>query len=132
LKVGLGFGMIGAEIMAIQAQWYPNNSASPFWNNGHCAAAGFMDSGISFQHKHQQQQQLAEQHLGELCNGTQGTVDPNIRACSSEVLNSPMFAIQFEKQWEEIDQYIKSEVRIHTQLYDVWFGLVIIINIIVL
>ncbi|KAL9296340.1 hypothetical protein ACSQ67_022236 [Phaseolus vulgaris] len=101
--------MIGAEIMAIQAQWYPNNSASPFWNNGHCAAAGFMDSGISFQHKHQQQQQLAEQHLGELCNGTQGTVDPNIRACSSEVLNSPMFAIQFEKQWEEIDQYIKSE-----------------------
>ncbi|QCD88690.1 probable BOI-related E3 ubiquitin-protein ligase 3 [Vigna unguiculata] len=94
--------------MAIQTQWYPNNSASsPFWNNGHCAP-GFMDSGISFQHK--QQQQLAEQHLGELCNGSQGgAFDPNLHVCSSKGMNSPMFAIQFEKQWGEIDQYMKSE-----------------------
>jgi len=109
--------------MAIQAQWYPNDSASPFWNNGHYAA-GFMDSSITFQHKHlhhQQQQNLVEQHLGELCNGSPGIVDPNIHACSSKVLNSPAFAIH-EKQWEEIDQYIKSEVRIHTntKFYDLW------------
>ncbi|CAJ1933704.1 unnamed protein product [Sphenostylis stenocarpa] len=91
--------------MAIQAHWYPNNSASPFLNNGYCSA-GFIDSGISFQQKHHhQQQQLAQQHLRELCDGSQGTVDPNL----SKALNSPMLAIQFEKQWEEIDQYIKSE-----------------------
>jgi len=108
--------------MAIQTQWYPNNSASsPFWNNGHCAP-GFMDSGISFQHK--QQQQLAEQHLGELCNGSQGgAFDPNLHVCSSKGMNSPMFAIQFEKQWGEIDQYMKSEVRIHS--YTTWLLLLL-------
>lgn len=107
--------LVGAQIMAIQTQWYPNNSASPFWNNGHCAH-GFIDSGISFQHKHQQQ--LPEQHLGELCNGSQGgNFDPNLHVCSSKGMNSPVFAVQFQKQWEEIDQYMKSEVRIHTQLY---------------
>ncbi|KAK7334788.1 hypothetical protein VNO80_26553 [Phaseolus coccineus] len=46
-------------------------SASPFWNNGHCAA-GFMDSGISFESKHRQQQ-LAEQRVMHLA-----TDDPNL------------------------------------------------------
>ncbi|TKY67651.1 BOI-related E3 ubiquitin-protein ligase 3 [Spatholobus suberectus] len=93
--------------MAIQAQWYPNNSASPFFNNGYCAG-GLIDSHVNFQHKHhQQQQQLSEQHLRELYNGNYGTVQPNLHVYNSKATNCPMFAVQLEKQREEIDQYIK-------------------------
>ncbi|RZB46730.1 putative BOI-related E3 ubiquitin-protein ligase 3 [Glycine soja] len=40
---------------------------------------------------------------------TQGIVDPNLHVYNSEAVNSRMFAIQLEKQWKKIDQYMKSE-----------------------
>ncbi|KAL2329053.1 hypothetical protein Fmac_022480 [Flemingia macrophylla] len=87
--------------MAIQTQWYTNNSASPFCNND-VWAGGLCDSHVNFDQKHYQQQ-----HLRELHNGSQGTIQPNLHVCNSKAVNCPMFATQVE--WEEIDQYIKSQ-----------------------
>lgn len=97
--------------MAIQAQWYPNKSASTFCNNGYCA--GLFDSHVNFQpqkfHHHQQQQQQPEQHLRELYNVSHGTDDPNLDVYNSKAVDRSMFSVQLEKQWEEIDHYIKSQ-----------------------
>ncbi|KAK7264205.1 hypothetical protein RJT34_31810 [Clitoria ternatea] len=90
--------------MAIQAQLYPSNSASPFWNNnnGYCAS-GLVDPHFNSQQKHHLQQQQQSQ---ELYNGWRGAVDPNIHVHNPKALNSPTFALMLEKQWEETDRYI--------------------------
>lgn len=94
--------------MAIQAQGYPNNSASTFCNNGYCA--GLIDPHVNFQQqKYHHQQQISEQHSRELCNVSHGNVDPNLHVYCSKAVDGSMFSIQLEKQWEEIDQYIKSQ-----------------------
>ncbi|XP_027356417.1 probable BOI-related E3 ubiquitin-protein ligase 3 [Abrus precatorius] len=82
--------------MAIQAQLYPNNLVSSFCNNGYYV--GPVDSQFNSQQKH---------HLSEFYNRRDGPVDPNLHVSDSKALNSPIIAIQLEKQWEETDQYIR-------------------------
>ncbi|KAK7404384.1 hypothetical protein VNO78_05247 [Psophocarpus tetragonolobus] len=95
--------------MAIQAHpRYPNNSASPFCNTAYCAT-GLIDSHTNLQHWYHHQQQQQHQHFRELYNVSQGAVDPNLHIYNSKAFNCPMFAVELEKKWEEIDQYIKSE-----------------------
>ncbi|XP_061344184.1 probable BOI-related E3 ubiquitin-protein ligase 3 [Gastrolobium bilobum] len=80
--------------MAIQSYQINVGSSS---NNGDYGD-GLIEYSLYFQQKHQHQHQL-EQRLGH--------VDPNLVVYNSEVSNSPNFAVQLEKDREEINEYIK-------------------------
>ncbi|XP_061342160.1 probable BOI-related E3 ubiquitin-protein ligase 3 [Gastrolobium bilobum] len=94
--------------MAIQAHMYPSNVSSSFYNNGYCNV-GLLESQFNSQQKHdQQQQQQLEEPLQQLHNESWlRQVDSNLLVYDSKALNSPSFVVQLEKQWEEIDQYIR-------------------------
>ena len=107
--------------MAIQAQFYPTNDVSPFCNNGFCAG-GLVESCFNSQQKHQhQQQQQLEQRLQQLYSESQRPIDPNLLVYDPKLnnnhhltSNSPSLAVQYEIQREQIDQYIRLQVRINS------------------
>jgi hypothetical protein len=134
---------LGGFVMAIQAQLYSENLGFPscgsqdwIMENGCGGFGGFNGFSLNLQQKQQLQQQ--QQHVQQLQsqqqrnqnlffdnsflsstlkNNTNATDNNNNHSHDLPMLYSQGIASQFEKQRQEIDQYIRLQVRNHTLIF---------------